>query len=616
MNVETAVRLEQARSLHDGVPLVVVGNVLGAVSAYLIYLNNQALPFSAITIWMFVLLLYVVGGSYLLRGWIRRDSLDKPEEAARWCRWYMANVAVHGLIWSTLGAMAMFTGVAAYQFPILAGAAMLATGGMSSLSTYFPAYRVYLFCLLTPTTVALLAQGGWLHFGMFLATLVFIFFMLLAGKRFNTGYIESLRLRFENLDLVRELTVQKEAAESANRAKSRFLAAASHDLRQPMYALNLYHGALGNMAIADECRVLLDNARQCATTMGDMFNVLLDMSRLDAGAVTPSVQVFPVMDILRRVQVEFEPLAREKGLSLRLVPSSCFIQSDPDLVERIVRNFVANAVRYTHAGKVLVGCRRRGDRLRVAVLDTGQGIPQDKQQVVFEEYFQLGNPERDRAKGLGLGLAIVRRLAKLLGAPINLQSLPGRGSMFAADFPRGDGMQMTGQPRVIELSDYAGDLSGRLIAVIDDEVMIRDALGLVLRHWGCRVVAAGSGDEAVTQLAMLPTPPDAIICDYRLRGQETGLEAIEKLRGEFYADIPALLVTGDTMPERIIEITGSGLPVLHKPLQPNVLHDALLAAIEGDPAGGLRPGPGDARPVPPGCVMPPPGRAGRQSCAS
>jgi CheY-like chemotaxis protein/anti-sigma regulatory factor (Ser/Thr protein kinase) len=272
------------------------------------------------------------------------------------------------------------------------------------------------------------------------------------------------------------------------------------------------------------------------------------------------------------LRIEFTPPAQEKGIRLQVVHSSALIHTDPALAERILRNLLANAVRYTQRGRILVGCRSRGNRVRVVVADTGMGIPADKLDAVFEEYVQLGNPERDRTKGLGLGLAIVRRLGVLLGAPIEVQSVAGKGSAFCVTFARG----VLADVAAVDPAPAAGDLQGHWVVVVDDEAAIRDAIKHLLTQWGCEVTVAGSGDEAVELVALSPRVPSVILCDYRLRDNEYGLEAIEKLRAEFCEDIPALLVTGDTAPDRIVEIKSSGIAVLHKPLRPEALLQALL----------------------------------------
>ena len=233
-----------------------------------------------------------------------------------------------------------------------------------------------------------------------------------------------------------------ETAESANIAKSRFLAAASHDLRQPIHALNLYLGAFSQMQVADSTGLVLGKVRQCALIMDNMFRTLLDVSKLDAGAVNPQITIFALAPLFSRMRLEFEPQARAKGLELRVHRCSGFAKSDPALVERILRNLISNAIRYTDQGRVVVGCRRHHGSLRVSVYDTGIGIAPHEQSLVFEAFYQVGNRARDRSKGLGLGLAIVERLARLLQTPLTLRSRPGHGSLFAFDLQRAEPVEL------------------------------------------------------------------------------------------------------------------------------------------------------------------------------
>jgi CheY-like chemotaxis protein len=343
-----------------------------------------------------------------------------------------------------------------------------------------------------------------------------------------------------------------------------------------MHALNLYLGGLASLELSSVAKAAIANVSQCAQTMDVMFRALLDISRLDSGAVQAEPCAFAVAPLLERIRLEFMPEAQAKRLALRVVPSSAWVRADPAFVERIVRNLVSNAVRYTPRGRILIGCRRKGGRLRIAVHDTGPGIAQAEQRLVFEEFYQSQNPERDRSKGLGLGLAIVERLAGLMQAPVTLVSRPGRGSMFAVDLPldaaRGGTLDDEGRAR---REGVAGRFAGSLVIVIDDEEMILNATRGLLEQWQCTVVTAVSGRNAVEKLSTSPRAPDAIVCDYRLRDGENGLSAIEVLRAEFNEDIPAVLVTGDTGPERLREIEASGMSVLHKPVPEQVLRDAL-----------------------------------------
>lgn len=361
--------------------------------------------------------------------------------------------------------------------------------------------------------------------------------------------------------------------ELANQAKSRFLAAASHDLRQPMHALGLFVAQLRDKIHTPDTRRLVDQVETSVSAMEKLLDALLDISKIDAGVVTPQVEDFPVRAVLAKMESGFGPAARDKGLRFRVVPSRLVVRSDPVLLERIVLNLVSNAVRYTERGGIVVGCRRRGGGVRIEVWDSGVGVPHDKQREIFHEFYQLANPERDRSKGLGLGLAIVDRLAGLLRHRIALVSTPGRGSRFAIELPLGDAQRAAARAEAARPA--GGDLAGALVLVVDDEALVRDGMEGVLVGWGCRVVTAASGDEAFARLRESGESPDVIVSDYRLREGETGIEVIERLHAAYSPSIPAVVISGDTAPERLREADAGGHRLLHKPVQPAKLRAML-----------------------------------------
>lgn len=377
-----------------------------------------------------------------------------------------------------------------------------------------------------------------------------------------------------------ELTEQKQSAEEAVLAKSRFLAAASHDLRQPLHALSLLVAALRERATSPETLQLARHIEASAFAMQELLNALLDLSRLDAGVVRTHLECFAVNRVLQGIQRQFAPIAADKGLVLQVRNSPYWAYSDPILVERILMNFVTNAIRYTDAGWVAIGVRPENEFLRLEVWDTGQGIPKAYQQRIFEEYFQVDNPERARDKGLGLGLAIVARLARLLGTSVNVYSQPGKGSCFSFRLPQcapTDDRDLAIQPGV-----PAGvNLEHALVAFIDDDQAILEAMVELLANWGIEVAAGQDVVQILGDLHELGRPPDLIVSDYRLGGGATGVDAIAALREAFGAELPAILVTGDTAPETIQAINACGLPVLHKPIKPAKLR-AMLAHVLGD----------------------------------
>jgi signal transduction histidine kinase len=499
-------------------------------------------------------------------------------------RYAMLGAALSGGVWGS-GALFMFPpGEIGYHLVYVFAVMMMGVAAMFSFSVHLPTFLAFFLVSAIPATLGLLAQGTLLHAELAAAIAIFIAVALRFVREFNRVFINAQRLRFENAELVGQLTVQKEAAVAANLAKSRFLAAASHDLRQPMHALHLYLGSMNGLELSPPARNALGNAEQCAQTMDGMFRALLDISRLDAGSVQPEPREFPIAPLLERIRVEHEPDARAKGLRLRVVACSAWVRADPGFVDRIVRNLTTNAVRHTERGRILIGCRRRGGALRIQVHDTGPGIEPEQQRLVFEEFYQVGNPERDRARGMGLGLAIVDRLAKLMQVNIQLVSTPGRGSTFAIELPLAQQVEALPVEAAARPAGARRSFAGSLVAVIDDEEMILNATRSLLEQWECKVITAVSGAAAMQELSTSPRAPDAIVCDYRLRGEENGLAVIDSLRAEFNEDIPALLITGDTGPAPLREIQASGVQVLHKPVQDEMLRDALGRLLGVAPA--------------------------------
>ena len=374
-----------------------------------------------------------------------------------------------------------------------------------------------------------------------------------------------------------DLAAKMDMAERANSAKSRFFAAASHDLRQPLHALSLFVAALKARNQQPETQTLIDNIEASTAAMELLFNALLDISRLDAGTIEAHPTHFPLQKLLNDLEHQFKALAEEKGLRLRFRPCDVTLYSDPLLIERILANLIANAIRYTDDGGVLVGCRPRGRLLRISVVDTGRGIPPDQQEAVFHEFVQLHNPARDRSKGLGLGLAIVSRLGRLLGHRVDLRSRPDHGSVFSIDIPLGNAALIAppAPPAPpVRLPDDA------LVLLVDDESAILRGMAELFDHWGIDLVTAHSADEAEHWLASLDRVPDVVVSDYRLPDDTDGIEVIQRLRQKFGRDLPAILITGDTAPDTILRITHAGIPMLHKPLRPAKLRALLTHLIQ------------------------------------
>jgi signal transduction histidine kinase/CheY-like chemotaxis protein len=377
-------------------------------------------------------------------------------------------------------------------------------------------------------------------------------------------------------NLAREHAVVQEKSrqlEMADRYKSHFLASASHDLRQPLHALNLFVAQLPTEKKPAERKRLVSRIDAAVASMNELFEALLDMTKLEAGILQANPADLPVQRLLDRIETTFAVPAEKKGLSLRVVPCSAWVRSDPILLERILFNLVGNAVRYTARGGVVVGCRRRATQLRIDVYDTGAGIPEDQRQSIFSEFYQLATPAPERTAGLGLGLAIVDRLGRLLGHPVQLQSNPGRGSRFSISVPLAAELRETVPlPVALQAADLA---QGKRVMVIDDDVLVLDGMRGILQSWGCRVQTAASGAAALASVADGGGQPDLIISDLRLADGESGIEVIERLREVLGATVPAFVISGDTAPERLREASAGGYHLLQKPVSPMILRTTL-----------------------------------------
>ncbi len=388
----------------------------------------------------------------------------------------------------------------------------------------------------------------------------------------------------ERLAVQERLRSAKEEAERAVLAKSRFLAAASHDLRQPLQSLMFFAAAAAEQLRGHSAYGTLEAMQQALNAMKRLLDGLLDISRLDAGAVTPQIGDVALGPLLERLRLEYGPQAERRGIRLRILPSRAIVHSDAALLERVLRNLLENALRYTAHGTILMGCRRRGDdTVRIQVCDTGIGIPPERQDEIFEEFTQLGNAERDREQGLGLGLAIVRRLCRLLDHRLGLVSVVGRGSVFSIDLQRAVPHEapITEVVPAAPVEEAAADHAGkRLILVIDDEVIILMGLRVMLEGWGYEVLTAAGGDEAIRLLTKHGRSPDAVIADYRLRHGHTGPEALRAIHAHCGHAMPSIVLTGDTAPERIQEAHASGFSIIHKPVSAVDLRRMIESALD------------------------------------
>lgn len=421
------------------------------------------------------------------------------------------------------------------------------------------------------------------------AVVLFTGWMLL--ERYHKAYADfellnrdlEQRVDQANVELHRRLEQvesARAAAEQANIAKSRFFAAASHDLRQPLHSLGLFASALRDVVGTSQGHDLAGRIGDSIGALDRLFDELLDVSRLDAGVVEVRRANLALQPLFDRLETGFVGEAVAKGLALRFVPTELAVNSDPILLERVLTNLVSNALRYTQRGGVLVGARRRGPRVRVQVWDTGGGIPDDQRALIFDEFYQIGNPGRDRRKGLGLGLAIVRRLTVLLDHPLTFRSVVGRGSCFELTLPAADAP--VDAARLEESAPPASVFAVARALVIDDDPDICEATRRLLAGWGVEVRTAHGPADAFDQLRQGFTP-DVLLADLRLGQAIDGIGLVEQLREHLGTDVPALLISGDTGARELARVKESGLLLLTKPVAPARLRSALHALLTARP---------------------------------
>ncbi|MGF7207876.1 PAS domain S-box-containing protein [Skermanella aerolata] len=423
-------------------------------------------------------------------------------------------------------------------------------------------------------------SGQWRHIladGRTIDVLVTSEWFTLDGRPLALTAVQDITAHCRLEDSLVEARIE---AERANRARSRFFAVANHDLRQPLAALSLFVGALENRLKDPTSRDILRAMNTALATIKNLVDAHLDIARIDAGTLRVEPVGHSVNGLLTRMALEFAGPARQKGLTLHVAPCSAVIRSDRDLLERILRNLLSNAVRYTSKGRILLGCRRQGDQLRIEVWDTGPGIPGDQLDIIFEEFYRGNTSTTSDAAGFGLGLSIVDRLSRLLNHSLTVRSNEGKGSVFAISVP----MEVEPEPRIaVPAIPVRADSEGLpRVLVIEDDVIVLQALELLLDQWGCDVIATSGYDEAIAGLTGQSQAPDLVIADFRLSGPASGIVAIRQIAKMMQVDLPGLIITGDTDPRRLKEARLSGYPLLHKPVSALALRAAVATLLGRD----------------------------------
>ena len=574
---------DKVRGMAGYTPIALAAHLLGAVIVELTYARSAPLALRAGWGAAF-LLLWIVRS---LLGWRYAVRPPRSERALRrWLRGWLAGVIASAALWGAAAWLFYDHGDGLQRSALLLLVYSYCVASVPVLAPQFAVYLVVIALQFLPAVVRV-GLDERAH-AVELAVVMLIIWLVTAalGHNHRQSFEALARLRLATGRLMAQLRAEKAVsdaarlqAEIASRAKTQFFAAASHDLRQPLHALGLFAEALRQRSGRDGPAVELVNSINASVdALEGLFSELLDISRIDSGAVEVKARDFPVGELLRRLRHDFEPVAFDKGLALRFRGARHHAHADPLLVERILRNLVANALRYTADGGVLVGARRRGDRLLLQVRDTGIGIAEADRERVFEEFYQAGRgtaPTPDQKKGLGLGLAIVRRLAGLMGAPLALASTPGRGTLFTLDLPAADEpppAPAAGLPPPKAAPSIT--LDGRRIVVVEDEPAVRHGLEVLLAGWGAEVTSLDSAAAACAWAARQAgrTPvPDLLIVDWRLEDGATGVDAIEALRQGCGARIPAIVVTGSSLSGHEAEAERHDFHLMVKPVVPNRL---------------------------------------------
>lgn len=512
-------------------------------------------------------------------------------------RFYTLSICGFSLLWVAVPVLFFDPQNFAFSMFMLTIFGGLAAAAVPILSASLLLYWIWVIPpFLAQISIYWLRGGGPYYWGIGFGMLILLISQLVFARHHHKTIIASIRLGLQNTLLVQQLEEKTALALSANKANTRFLAAASHDLRQPVYALSLFLDALGNSGLTTRQATMVQHACAANLAASEMLQTLLDFSRIEAGVLNPQQRRMELMSILNQLSEEFGPQAYKKNLLYRTRPSDIWIDSDPQLIALVLRNLVSNALRYTQSGGVLVAARRRQQHVMLQVWDTGIGIPADKHEEIFREFHQLGNVERDHRKGLGMGLAIAEGLARSLGASIEVASRPGKGSVFSLVLPlqamRKLERKLERHPSHDEQAYAEADvhsfpLQGIKVLVVDDDEAVRSGLLAVLQNWGCQVSLAEGMEDALAR--MTENLPDVLLTDYRLRGGVTGGDIIHAVRQAISLDmpdkklvLPAIIVTGDTHPERLREAQGHAALLLHKPLSASALKLALMQALASD----------------------------------
>ena len=553
-------------------------------SSRMLYANYPAIALTGILVWkhispvtilVWVIVSFILTTLRVSLDWRYLHNRPTGRKAIR-AGWIFTGFSfLSGCMWGSIGVLFFAPHDMMVTAFICIMVASIIGGSVTLLSAFPPAYYLSAIPTILPFAVRALWYGGHLFTILGVLALICLWVNLVSCRSVYGTLHESVVLRFKNMELIEQLTQQKERSESASQAKSQFLAAASHDLRQPIHALGLFVATLQALTRRPELnpaevKNIASRLEMALKSLGQLLNGLLDVSRLDAGTVQITKRSVKLYDVLTNLQQEFSVLASNKDITLIVVPTRLWVETDPVVLQSVLLNLVSNAVRYTERGRILIGCRRRAKQVSIQVIDTGIGIAADQLPKIFQEFYQIQNVARDREQGLGLGLSIVKRSVDLLGSQLTVESIPGKGSLFSFTLPIT--AAVLAAPVHARMAPASFENRALTILAIDDDRAVLDALHLLFSAWGHTLIPALTLEQALAAASAHNATIGFILADYRLAEHVTGATAISAVLALLGRQVPAVIVTGDTSPERIREANATGFRLLHKPLDPQQLH--------------------------------------------
>ena len=579
------IHAEQIEMLHRQSPVSIIGNMTGALVLAGVFIGER--PFWLIAGW-FVCMTALQMSRLVLYVRYRRHGFVRSNVSRATVMW-VTGAGVTGAVWGATALLFFMSDHPVYQAVLTVLVFGITASAIPLIGSYIPSFYLFVFPALLPFIARNVFEGTAPHLVLSLIEAAVIAGFASFAHNYNRMLIESLRNRLEKQALADRLAVQnvdleraRVAAEQANRSKTRFFAAASHDLRQPLHAMGLFAAALAQKVRDPQVAGVVSSINASVQALEALFNELLDISKIDSGAIRPDLSEFALEEVFARLHGEFAAEAAAKGLRLAVSGGQHVVASDPVLLERIVRNLVSNAIRYTPAGEIAVTAALLDGAVRIQVRDTGIGIRAEDQSRIFEEFLQLANPGRTSKKGLGLGLAIVQRLCGLLGYAVRLTSEYGAGSTFTFDVPPGAARVAGGDAANAAVAVKA-DLGGKLIVVIDDEAAIVEGMKALLSGWGADVLGSAAGDDIISAVHGAGRFPDLLIVDHRLGAGEDGIEVAQRIRQALDPEIPAILVTGSITPGLAEQARAAGLAFMLKPVTATDLRERIGAALKLDP---------------------------------